>query len=72
MDFFNFCWGFQKFPFFCVTLYIAIYWPVICLEGRGAPPTQVGYLLKFCDREEPQPLQVTAACRNSKCKHVCH
>ena len=22
LDFFNFCWGFQKFPFFCVTLYI--------------------------------------------------
>ena len=21
-DFFNFCWGFQKFPFFCVTLYL--------------------------------------------------
>jgi len=21
LDFFNFCWGFQKFPFFCVTLY---------------------------------------------------
>ena len=21
MDFFNFCWVFQKFPFFCVTLY---------------------------------------------------
>jgi len=20
-DFFNFCWVFQKFPFFCVTLY---------------------------------------------------
>ena len=23
LDFFNFCWGFQNFPFFCVTLYIA-------------------------------------------------
>ena len=22
LDFFNFCWVFQKFPFFCVTLYI--------------------------------------------------
>ena len=22
MDFFNFCWVFQKFPFFCVTLYL--------------------------------------------------
>ena len=21
LDFFNFCWVFQKFPFFCVTLY---------------------------------------------------
>ena len=21
--FFNFCWGFQKFPFFCVTLYLS-------------------------------------------------
>jgi hypothetical protein len=21
IHFFNFCWGFQKFPFFCVTLY---------------------------------------------------
>ena len=21
LDFFNFCWGFQKFPFFCVILY---------------------------------------------------
>ena len=24
MDFFNFCWVFQKFPFFCVTLYIIL------------------------------------------------
>jgi hypothetical protein len=24
LDFFNFCWVFQKFPFFCVTLYITI------------------------------------------------
>ena len=24
LDFFNFCWVFQKFPFFCVTLYTAI------------------------------------------------
>ena len=23
LDFFNFCWVFQKFPFFCVTLYMA-------------------------------------------------
>ena len=23
LDFFNFCWVFQKFPFFCVTLYYA-------------------------------------------------
>ena len=22
--FFNFCWVFQKFPFFCVTLYISL------------------------------------------------
>ena len=22
LDFFNFCWVFQKFPFFCVTPYI--------------------------------------------------
>ena len=22
LDFFNFCWVFQKFPFFCVILYI--------------------------------------------------
>ena len=22
LDFFNFCWVFQKFPFFCVSLYM--------------------------------------------------
>ena len=24
LDFFNFCWGFQKFQFFCVTLYKSV------------------------------------------------
>ena len=24
LDFFNFCWVFQKFPFFCVVLYILV------------------------------------------------
>ena len=25
LDFFNFCWVFQKFPFFCVTLCVCVY-----------------------------------------------
>ena len=24
LDFFNFCWGFQEFPFFCFTLFIGV------------------------------------------------
>ena len=35
LDFFNFCWVFQKFPFFFVTLYITIVKPTRCTSFRS-------------------------------------
>ena len=37
LDFFNFCWVFQKFPFFCVTLYLKMF--------RVTRPLKVGTTL---------------------------
>ena len=34
LDFFNYCWVFQKFPFFCVTLYISLCYKPIQLPCR--------------------------------------
>jgi hypothetical protein len=36
-DFFNFCWVFQKFPFFCVTLYYKTYWSAEIFYALSCP-----------------------------------
>ena len=46
-DFFNFCWVFQKFPFFCVSLYLGV--PILiggpfCNSGDHSVPPVLALL----------------------------